>query len=105
MKALKASIKPFEAPQTSVKKKFDVIFSLRPGLGREGLIIEAKLVDLGLISYHLAKKKKKVQALPWLDWLDCISNCPQQGVSSKLLTSLKYWNITVGPFSTSVPLI
>ena len=59
MKALKASIKPFEAPQTSVKKKFDVIFSLRPGLGREGLIIEAKLVDLGLISYHLAKKKKR----------------------------------------------
>ena len=37
MKALKAFIKPFEAPQRSTKIKFNLIFSLRPGLGREGL--------------------------------------------------------------------
>ena len=39
MKALKAFIKPFEAPQRSVKIKIYVKFSLHPGLGREGLII------------------------------------------------------------------
>ena len=33
----KAFIKPFEAPQRSVKKKFNLIFRLRPGLGQEGL--------------------------------------------------------------------
>ena len=38
MKAFKASIKPFDAPQTNVKIKFKLIFSLRPGLGREELI-------------------------------------------------------------------
>ena len=37
LKALKAFIKPFEAPQRSVKKKFKLISSLRPGLGPEGL--------------------------------------------------------------------
>ena len=40
MKALKVLIKPFEAPQRSVKKKnLQLIFSLRPGSEREGLII------------------------------------------------------------------
>ena len=34
---LKALIKPFEAPQRSVKK-INLIFSIRPGLEREGLI-------------------------------------------------------------------
>ena len=34
---MKAFIKPFEALQRSVKMKFNLIFSLRPGLGREGL--------------------------------------------------------------------
>ena len=37
MKAFKAFIKPFETPQRSVKIKFNLIFSLCPGLGREGL--------------------------------------------------------------------
>ena len=38
MKVFKALIKPFEAPQIGVKKKkFKLIFSLRPGSGREGL--------------------------------------------------------------------
>ena len=37
MKALKAFIKPFEAPQISLKKKFKLIFSLRWGPGRKGL--------------------------------------------------------------------
>ena len=34
MKALTAFIKPFEAPQRSVKKNFQLIFSFCPGLGR-----------------------------------------------------------------------
>ena len=34
-----AFIKSFEAPQRSVKLKFKLIFSLRLGLGREGLIL------------------------------------------------------------------
>ena len=38
MKAFKAFIKPLEAPQRSVKKKVNLIFSLCPGLGRKGLI-------------------------------------------------------------------
>ena len=42
MKAIKA-FKPFEAPQRSVKIKFDLIFSLRPGLGREGLMDVSQL--------------------------------------------------------------
>ena len=38
MKAFKTFIKPFEAPQRGVKIKIYVnFFSLRPGLGREGL--------------------------------------------------------------------
>ena len=37
MKALKAFIKPFEAPQRKVKIKI-WLFSFRPRLGREGLI-------------------------------------------------------------------
>ena len=32
-----AFIKPFAAPQRSVKIKIELNFSLRPGLGREGL--------------------------------------------------------------------
>ena len=36
MKALKAFIKPFEALQRSLKIKI-LVFSLRPGLGREEL--------------------------------------------------------------------
>ena len=39
MKAFKAFTKLFETPQRSVKIKIQLIFSLRPGLGREGLII------------------------------------------------------------------
>ena len=38
MKALKAFIKPFEAPQRSMKIKILTFFFLRPGLGLEGLI-------------------------------------------------------------------
>ena len=34
---MKAFIKPFEAPQRSAKIKFNLIFSLCPGLGRQGL--------------------------------------------------------------------
>ena len=35
--ALKVFLKPFEAPQSGVKIQFDLIFSLRPGTGWEGL--------------------------------------------------------------------
>ena len=38
MKTFKAFIKPFEAPQRSLKKN-KLIFSLRPELGGEGLIL------------------------------------------------------------------
>ena len=38
MKAFKALIKPFEAVKKVLKSKFNLIFSLRPGLGREVLI-------------------------------------------------------------------
>ena len=38
MKVFKALIKSFEAPQRNVKIKLNLIFSLHPGLGREGLI-------------------------------------------------------------------
>ena len=34
---MKAFIIPFETPQRSVKIKLNLNFSLRPGLGREGL--------------------------------------------------------------------
>ena len=37
MKAFKAFIEPFEAPQRSAKIKIEVNFSLRPGLGWEEL--------------------------------------------------------------------
>ena len=37
MEAFKAFIKPFETPQRKVKWKFQLIFSLRLRLGREGL--------------------------------------------------------------------
>ena len=38
MKTFKAFIKPFEAPQISMKKKkFKLIFALRPGSEQEGL--------------------------------------------------------------------
>ena len=37
MKVFKAFTKPYEAPQGSVNIKFNFIFSLRPGLEREGL--------------------------------------------------------------------
>ena len=40
MKTYKALKKPFEAPQRSVKIKFKLIFSLGPGMGREGLKLE-----------------------------------------------------------------
>ena len=36
-KTFKTFIKPFEAPQRSVKKKFKLMFSLCLGLGRKGL--------------------------------------------------------------------
>ena len=40
MKAFKALVEPFDAPQRSVKIKISVnFFSLRPGSGREGLSI------------------------------------------------------------------
>ena len=35
--AIKVFLKPFEAPQSGVKIQFDLIFSLRPGTGWEGL--------------------------------------------------------------------
>ena len=38
MKAFKTFINIFEAPQRSVKLKFKLIFSIRPGMGWEGLI-------------------------------------------------------------------
>ena len=38
---LKAFIKPFEAPQRSVKIKI-YLFSLRPGLGGKGFTFESK---------------------------------------------------------------
>ena len=38
MKSFKAFIQPFETPQGSVKEKFELIFSLRHGSGREELI-------------------------------------------------------------------
>ena len=34
---LPRGVSPSEAPQRSVKIKLNLIFSLRPGLGREGL--------------------------------------------------------------------
>ena len=40
MKAYKVFIKPFEAPQKMWKEKFNLIFSFRPGLGREGLTLQ-----------------------------------------------------------------
>ena len=57
MKALKAFIKPFETPQISEKK---IIFSIRPGLGREGLILchditpKTSQVSLPTFKYFLA---------------------------------------------------
>ena len=39
MKAFKTLIKAFEAPERKVKIKFNLIFSQRPGLGREGLTL------------------------------------------------------------------
>ena len=38
-KISKAFVKPFETPQRSVKQKFKLIFSVRPGLRRKGLKI------------------------------------------------------------------
>ena len=41
MKAFKAFIKTFKAPQRSVKIKIEInFFSFRPGLGQEGLLFE-----------------------------------------------------------------
>ena len=37
MKTLKAFVKPFQAPQKSVKKKINLILYRRPGSGQEGL--------------------------------------------------------------------
>ena len=39
MKAFKALIKPFEAPQRSVKQKFSLILSLCPVSGPEALTL------------------------------------------------------------------
>ena len=52
---LKAFIKPFESPQKSVKIKFMLIFSLRPGSGREGL---RTLSELLLINSQKGTKTK-----------------------------------------------
>ena len=54
MKALKAFIKAFEAPQRSVNIKFKLFFSLRPRLGGEGLI--NKLI---------IKQRKKINLAWW----------------------------------------
>ena len=43
-KAFKAFIKPFEATQRSMKIKINLIFSLRPGLGWEGLKALGQLI-------------------------------------------------------------
>ena len=57
MKAFKAFIKPFETPQISEKK---LIFSIRPGSGREGLILchditlKTSQVSLPTFKYFLA---------------------------------------------------
>ena len=40
MKAFKAFIKPFEAPQRYVKIKIKLIYSLCPGSRREGLTMQ-----------------------------------------------------------------
>ena len=48
----KAFIKPFEAPQRSAKKNFNLIFSLCPGLGLEGLQ-KINLFDTILASHWL----------------------------------------------------
>ena len=43
-KAFKVFIKPFEATQRSMKIKNNLIFSLRPGLGWEGLKALGQLI-------------------------------------------------------------
>ena len=53
MKAFKAFIKPFEAPQRCVKIKFKLIFSVRPGSERKGLNMQC-----GLTSSMTWKKKE-----------------------------------------------
>ena len=59
MKALNAFIKPFEAPQKSVKKNFKLTFSLSPGLGMEG--ITEKDVQIRFHSNDLIKQFKTSQ--------------------------------------------
>ena len=51
MKVFKAFIKPFEVPQRSVKIKFNLIFSLLPGLGWEGLNCPSKTTLLEVIFF------------------------------------------------------
>ena len=49
-KTFKALIKPFERPQRSVKIKFELIFSLRQGLGEEEL--KAVFFFIELVAYE-----------------------------------------------------
>ena len=55
MKVLNAFIKPFEAPQGSVKKKkkLSYFFSLCPGLGREGIIVLNDVITLFSLFFFL----------------------------------------------------
>ena len=48
-----STIKPFEAPQRSVKRKFNLIFSLCPGLRRKGLILIETYLHIRIFSYSL----------------------------------------------------
>ena len=48
-----STIKPFEAPQRSVKRKFNLIFSLCPGLRRKGLILIETYFHIRIFSYNL----------------------------------------------------
>ena len=53
-------MKAFKAPQRSVKIKFNLIFSLPPGLGLEGLRISTidLLTNMKNINFMFEKKQK-----------------------------------------------
>ena len=51
MEAFKAFIKPFEAPQKSVKIKFKLIFSFRPGSGIETETVKGNIGTKWIIHF------------------------------------------------------
>ena len=55
---LKAFIKPFEAPQRSVKIKIELLFSYCPGLGREELkrYLCSKIHNFQVLSFFLSQQ-------------------------------------------------